>query len=61
MHLRIMTERLKMPDSFYGIPYGFLIDNISCIKCYLCMKTLFYQALQNLYLHRPHELRIDFP
>ena len=60
MYLRIMPQRLIMPDTNHRFPNGFLIYNLSVGKFHIQAKALQYQPFQNFNLDFPHNLHMDF-
>ena len=59
MHLGIVPQRLIMPHALDRRGDRLKIDNIFGVKRNAKPEAAFNQLLQNLHLHRPHQLHAD--
>ena len=59
MHLRIVAQRLKVPDAFHSPGYGLLVDDRRIAEIHAKPQTLPDHALKDLLLHLPHDLGCD--
>ena len=61
MHLRVMPERLIMPDTGDGGGDGFPIQDAAGTEGNLHTETVPHQTAKDFQLHFAHELDMDFP
>ena len=61
MHLRIMAQRLKVPDAFHGGGNGLAVGNAAGIDRDLPAEAFRDQAFHDLKLNLSHELKLKLP
>ena len=61
VNLRIVPQGLIVPHALNGSHDCLLVDDISLVEADGQIKAVLDQLLQNLHLHRAHQLHADFP
>ena len=59
MHLRIMPQRFKVPDTFYRCLYRLLVHDPALSELHSYSEPLIDQASEYLDLHLSHKLGMD--
>ena len=58
MHLRVVAQRLEMPNALDGLFYRFPVHYAAGIYANVHVKALFYERGEHLGLHLTHELNV---
>ena len=61
MYLCIVPQRLIVPHALNGSHDCLLVDDISLVEADGQIKAVLDQLLQNLHLHRAHQLHANLP
>ena len=60
MHLRVVPQRLVMPDALHGVPDRLPVQDAALAEAHLQPEAVRKLPLQDFQLHLAHELRVDF-
>ena len=59
VYLRVMPERLKMPDAFHSLCHRFFVNDTSLARLRSHTEALLHDSCQHLNLHFSHDLKVD--